>query len=320
MPWKPGDAALYLDGEVTLAGHGQAAGQAVDLPDPVIVGDVAVLAGHAAGGPDTLQSSAFPEVTLIGDAGLIAAQAEGGDDLIVLLGNYSTTGTVGDAILLDGHAQGGADSIIGSGLSLIVSGDGMALAGHARGGDDLIDLTVRGTTVFGDAERLDDFAVGGNDTITINARSHQIYGDGGLAGHARGGDDLIDLRGSLPFGVVAGDGPYLRDRSQGGDDTLIGTANGNEFWGDAPEVGPDARRGHDLFVVTTYGGADVIGDFVSGEDHIRLASVEPTYHSLADLVISETERGLVITFEHENGKTLTLLGVSAIAEGDVLFG
>lgn len=247
----------------------------------------------------------------------MSGRSTGGDDNLT-----AAAGEIyGDARLLTGSAAGGDDTIAGltgprGGIR--VFGDGAELRGNATGGDDTINAYGFVGTIYGDGATLSGSAQGGNDVIRGDLFAFGLIGDGGLSGAAVGGDDRLEAVGFASNATLIGDGPYLRDFATGGDDTLVGGRNADMMWGDAPEVGPGATRGADLFVIAPGGGDDTTGDFVFGQDRLDLTAFGAAYDEIADLETEVTGGGLVIAFA--DGASVTLAGITSLAPGDVIFG
>ena len=94
-----------------------------------------------------------------------------------------------------------------------------------------------------------------------------------------------------------------------GNDTLDGGEGNDVLFGGA---------GADLFLVGPGGGADRIGDFVSGVDHIRFGSLA----DFAAMLAAATDRPGGVVIDLGQGDSLTLAGIakSALSAGDFLFG
>jgi Ca2+-binding RTX toxin-like protein len=169
------------------------------------------------------------------------------------------------------------------------------------------------------------FARGGDDTLTTTeaprgpaAYSADLYGDGLLlSGHARGGDDV--LQGTTAFDSnLYGDALELRDQAVGGNDTLSSGAGSDRMWGDAAVVGPNARTGADLFIVTA-GGHDQVMDFEPGKDVIELAGVGVDSFQALSGQLQTTPDGVLISFNAIDDLLIRGVTASQLGAGDFLF-
>lgn len=193
---------------------------------------------------------------------------------------------------------------------------------HLRGGDDLINRNF----MYGDGEDLGDDVRAGDDTLVGGDRnaSNSLNGDAiTLRGHARAGDDLLiggvgtgDL---LYYNSMVGDAQVLTDHADAGNDTLVSAAGTNDrMYGDAPEVGPNATTGRDVFVFGPGNGRDLIGDFEPGKDHIELRNFDFDSIDAVLALVEPTAEGSVISFDAAN--SITILGAVPGAHDFVLIG
>ena len=145
----------------------------------------------------------------------------------------------------------------------------------------------------------DDWLAGaaGNDILAGNK------GEDGLSGNA--GDDR--LRGGTADDVLYGDAgnDYLAGGT--GNDVIYGGAGNDVMWGGA---------GSDTFSRDGNDGQDVIRDFSSGADHIRLVGV-----SEADVSWSAVESGggTAMQVSLGDGNTILLQHVSELSQSDFIF-
>jgi Ca2+-binding RTX toxin-like protein len=311
---------------------------------------------NAVGGGDTLSGGGVLSTTLIGDAFNLGNRAQGGDDVITAAAQLGAAEAYGDGLTMTGHARGGADAIEVSGRSTLAYGDARTLAGHAEGGADSILVAAGGlgSESYGDAALMTDHAAGGNDHLQANtgAQFTRLVGDAGtMDGFARGGDDtlttteapravvpyLADLYGDALFlrenarggddllqGTTAfdstlyGDGLELQDHAVGGDDTLTGGAGSDVMWGDAAVVGPQARTGTDLFVVTV-GGHDQIMDFEPAKDRIELAGFGVDSFDAVLGRLQTTADGVLVSIDAADDLLIRGVTASQLGPGDFLF-
>jgi Ca2+-binding RTX toxin-like protein len=241
-------------------------------------------------------------------------QLDGGD------GNDTLRGEEGADRLIGGN---GNDSLIGgAGPDTLVGGAG---ADTLRGGeDDLEDDSL--DRLFGDqgddfyiveapGTRILELAGFGADTISADLPGPAVFR---LPDHVEAlilGWRVGTGIGNASDNIIEGSSRADWLEGLGGQDTLIGGGGADTL------VGGDRA---DLFVMTLYGGADVILDFQPGVDRIRYAAVDPRLVDFADVqaALTDTAEGARIGSVHFGAPTLLLTGVSAasLTEGDFLFG
>ncbi|MEO0389989.1 MAG: calcium-binding protein [Pseudomonadota bacterium] len=243
----------------------------------------------------------------------------GGDDYILNGAGATITGFVstsnGNDVVQNAGSMGSVN--LSAGNDVYVSIDGQGTATGVMGGSGEDSLTGgSGKDVFNggtDSDFL--FGAGGNDKLNGAEGDDIIRGGGGkdqLIGGA--GDDKLNGGGG-------------NDRLDGGvgEDTLNG-GNGN----DRLTGGADA----DTFKFNNNSGADVITDFVSGTDTLRLGTrVGETelFYTAADVLANTTffSNRAVIDLtalyemsapggEVDDGMSIKLMGVTALTEADIV--
>ncbi|MBX3568364.1 MAG: hypothetical protein KF914_09920 [Rhizobiaceae bacterium] len=167
---------------------------------------------------------------------------------------------------------GGDDIFIGSaGKDNSLSGDYVTVeaGGSAHGGDDIFAMTVAGS-IYGDFTFVSGVASGGHDRITVEAGNTfgAAYGDAfgvNAGGVLAGGNDTLMLSGTSPSPHAGiGDAYVVDGQLIGGDDTIIGSDQGEALLGDANEVRATGvlRGGND--VIRGGGGGDTLhGDWIT---------------------------------------------------------
>ena len=316
-------------------------GVTVDLRDSTAVG------GDAAG--DTFESvqslmGSRHDDTLAGD-----------DNNNVLVGGDGRDrleGRNGDDVLhgdhLKGHRSGGNDTRNGGpGHDWLAGGPGGdALSGGA--GEDTADYRASGAGV---TVRLHSASARGGDAAgdTFPTLISVEYTDADGTAHTEQVPDIEHLHGSDHADVLAGDSrnntlaghggdDALYGGPGGGDDTLHGGAGNDRLYGGrgADTLSGDAGKdtlhggpgddtlyggaGNDTFVFAPGHGDDALPDFGHGDDRIDLSAFDGL-DALADLSISQTDRGTVIDLSDHGGDTLTLAGVlpDALTGDDFIF-
>ena len=164
-----------------------------------------------------------------------------------------------------------------------------------------------------------DQAVGGNDTIVGGGAGakNQLIGEAEtIQAGASGGNDTITGGVGAQYNMLIGDAQNLHGK--GGNDVLMSAAHtSDDMWGDAINMFSGATGGADTFVFAPGNGADTIHDFTSGTDHIDLTAFSAEgIHSVADLNITDSAAGAVITFDAND--TITVQHVHALTSSDFL--
>ncbi|MDB5373419.1 MAG: hypothetical protein JWP04_2061 [Belnapia sp.] len=290
-------------------------------------------------GDDTLHGEAGDD-KLVGGAGndyLIAGDGNdalsGGDDTDVLYGEAGNDnmdggaaldylfGGTGDDTLNGGsgpdqlYGEAGDDSLTGGPdfvFDLLVGGDGRDTLDGASGfgdfdylyggaGDDTFRVDTPADLVF-------EFASEGYDTVfaDIIGSGYYLYAE----------IEALVLLGTTPFGVgnaldnvLTGSGTTNWLLGGAGDDTIDGKGGDDVLFGEA---------GADSFVFEAGGGADIIGDFTPGIDHIRFSG----FTSFAQVLAATTDYGGTAFIDLGQGDSVTLQGVAktALGAGDFFFG
>jgi len=250
----------------------------------------------------------------------------GSDTLSGLDGNDDIAGNSGADVLSGGNGedllqgQAGADSLLGGWQSDTLSGG----TGADRLVGDLEWLSSQGAN-----DRLD----GGDDADLLIGDAANIYGSG------KGGNDK--LTGGAGDDILIGDGDVMKDNAKGGADTLEGGDGNDWLYGDGRDStgtvaggadklyggdGPDhlmggggndqlfGGGGADWFVFEPGSGADEIGDFASGQDHIDLSAFDIAYEQLSFTTSAE---GIRIGVGSES---IFLRGTQSVSVNDFVFG
>jgi Ca2+-binding RTX toxin-like protein len=301
--------------------------------DDSLTGGMAQDTIHAGAGDDLVSGGAGRDVlygetgadTISGGLGDDALSGNAGaDSLSGDAGNDQLQGGIGDDTLLGGGGQDGLYGDAGNDLLRGGAGGDVAVGGL---GDDM---------VFGDA---------GDDRLLGDEGQDSLYGGAGADTLFGGvdGDQLIGGAGNdLLYGeagrdkLVGGDGDdFLLGGS--GRDTLIGGAGADTFFGsvdaDVLITGADGVQDTFMYIDATAEN-DIIRGFVSGEDVVRLFFGTPgPVISGADPVAAEGQAAAL--FDTDNGRLYydidgaggdaavliaTLVGVTSLQSGDVIFG
>jgi Ca2+-binding RTX toxin-like protein len=191
--------------------------------------------------------------------------------IIVQPGVSQTFGTSGDDVFIGSNQ---ADYVIGlEGNDSIVGRDGNdTLAGNL--GDDTIDGEFGNDIILGGQ---------GNDVLVGGVGNDQIFGNKG--------DDYL-------FGSNGDD----TIRGGQGDDQLSGENGNDVLYGDIGNDTFSGGTGRDVFVIARGMGADIITDFVKGEDLIGLDGF-----NFPDLRIVQDGVNSAATIFSGNGETLVTL-------------
>ena len=246
----------------------------------------------------TIPGSAFDDV-IKGSSGDDLAAGGAGNDLM--------NGKSGNDLLF---GQDGNDTIEGgSGNDVLtgLSGDDQLQGGS---GDDLMlggsgDDTLKGGS---GADRL--VAGDGDDALSGGAENDILYGNSGddmLDGGS--GDDLLSA--GSGDDVLHGGAGNDKLFGEAGDDMLTGGAGNDVLSGGAGDDILRGGSGEDLFIFNGGGGNDIILDFHTDDDTLRIAKNINglDVNSAADVAALATEDGdsTVLTFGQD---TVTLVGVS----------
>jgi hypothetical protein len=148
------------------------------------------------------------------------------------------------------------------------------------GGLDLIDLSNSEYSVQID---LND---GAFSTVAISGANNVAIGYGTI---------IEDVTGSVHSDILTGNDQANRIEGGPGDDILTGAG------------------GNDIFAYSLVWGADIITDFVQGEDLIDMSQ---TGLSNSDIAFTNDGGNIVLTY---GTGSITVLGLSSVDEGDLLF-
>ncbi|MGG5888156.1 calcium-binding protein [Falsiroseomonas sp. HC035] len=298
-----------------------------------------LLSGRAG---NDLIDAAGGDNTLLGGAGNDTLAAGDGDDRLVGgFGDDILTGGGGNDTLTGGD---GADVLYGvSGANALIGGAGndQIIGGT---GDDRIRGDAGADSIWGGAgdERIqgndgDDLIYGedGHDLLNGGSGADTLnggYGDNTLLGGE--GHDL--LVGGWDNDLINGGAGNDYLIGGAGNDTLLGAAGADTFYGgtgaDLHQTQADGAQDVFMFVDRADGG-DVIRGFVSGEDVIRIffgtagplvQGVAPVAGAESTLLFNTTNGALRFDMDGLGGDDpvliATLRGVTALADGDVIFG
>lgn len=191
-------------------------------------------------------------------------------------GNDTLIGSGGNDRLFGGL---GVDTLSGnSGDDLLVGHAGNDRA-YGGSGDDELDGGDGNDTLSGSIGN--DFAYGGwgNDLLAGGEGNDRLLGDAGndtLLGRA----DADTLEGGDGNDWLYGDGRESTATVAGGTDKLYGGDGADHLIGGGGNDLLVGGAGTDWFVFATGSGADEIGDFTSGADHIDLSAFDIAYEQL----------------------------------------
>jgi Ca2+-binding RTX toxin-like protein len=265
----------------------------------------------ALGGDDSVFGRAGNDILYGGDGNDSLDGGAGLDYLIGGAGNDTLTGGA-DADVL--YGEDGDDSLTGGGdyvFDMLVGGAGNDTLDGASGHADF-DYLYGGTGddvfhVDSPADLVFEFAGEGHDTVfaDIIGAGYYLYQE----------IENLTLLGNTPFGVgnaldntVTGNAVGNTLFGGEGNDTLNGMGGNDVLFGEA---------GADTFVFGRGTGGDVIADFVSGLDSIRLVGLGFTSFGQVQAAFSVVGASSAINLGQ--GDFIVLLGVTAIAEADVVF-
>lgn len=203
---------------------------------------------------------------IFGDtSGTLSGSARGGSQFIMGpdIPDGSQFSISGDAKLITDMARGGSDWIVGpklpggGGSFAYLDGDAETIAGSGRGGNDFIFCSDGPRNhASGDAELITDHGRGGNDMVFgANGPGNFsfVYGDAtSMQQFARGGDDTVVGGANGGQNWLAGDAEGMSDDTHGGNDTVIGWG---KMAGDGLYMGGHAQGGNDLLMNTAQGGS-----------------------------------------------------------------
>ena len=300
---------LTLNGTAALYGVGNSLANTLTGN----TGDNLLIAGL---GDDTLNGGAGND-SLFGQDGIDILNGDAGIDYLVggLGGDTLNGGDAADALygedgddVLDGGASFDTDILVGGAGNDTLR----AVSGQANPDYDLIDGGAGNDTYWVDtgADLTFEAAGGGTDTVHANV----TVPNAGVYLYANV-ENLV-LEGTTAFGV----GNEL-------DNQLTGSASGNWLLGgDGADTitglgGNDVlfgQTGADTFAFGAGSGADVIGDFVHGTDHIQLTGI---YADFASLTGHFVQNGSDCALDLGGGNLIVMLGVqfSTLTAGDFLF-
>ena len=228
---------------------------------------------------------------LVGSNGEDLLQGQSGADM--LLGGWQSDalfgGTGADRLIGDQEwlsSRGANDRLDGGDDADLLIGDATNIYGSGRGGNDRLTGGAGNDILIGDGDAMTDSARGGADTLEGGDGNDWLYGDGReSAATVAGGDDKL-YGGDGPDHLIGG----------GGDDLLAGGA------------------GADWFVFAPGSGADEIGDFASGADHIDLSAFDIAYEQLG---FTASADGVRITM---GADSIFVRGAQAFSPDDFVFG
>ena len=284
--------------------------------DDLVTGDAGVNLLIGGAGNDTLNGGGNAD-NLFGEDGADILNGDAGIDYLVggLGGDTLNGGDAADALygedgddVLDGGASFDTDILVGGAGNDTLR----AVSGQANPDYDLIDGGAGNDTYWVDtgADLTFEAAGGGTDTVHANV----TVPNAGVYLYANV-ENLV-LEGTTAFGV----GNEL-------DNQLTGSASGNWLLGgDGADTitglgGNDVlfgQTGADTFAFGAGSGADVIGDFVHGTDHIQLTGI---YADFASLTGHFVQNGSDCALDLGGGNLIVMLGVqfSTLTAGDFLF-
>ncbi len=246
------------------------------------------------------------------------AGGTGDDTLDGGAGNDRLTGGDGDDRLTGGAGADVLDGGAGDDTYLVEDGQD-TITEAAGGGTDGVTSTVS-LTLSANVERLT--LKGGDLDGTGNASDNLLYGtDGrntlkGEAGNDRlwglDGDDRMD-GGTGNDQLTGGNGHDLLTGAAGAD-TLIGDAGNDRLIGGTGADKLYGGAGADVFVFARGDGADLIGGFEQGVDHIELSGV-----TFADLSFAVSGSTLNISYGAGDVISLSLASTLHLDAQDFLF-
>lgn len=197
------------------------------------------------------------------------------DDLISGgAGNDSAFGSSGDDLLFGGA---GDDTLAGGAGNDSLSGDAGNDSLSGKSGDDTISGGAGDDNIRGDI---------GNDSLAGDAGNDSI---GGGAGDdtITGGESNDILRGEAGEDRIDGGDGDDRVAGNDGDDLLFGGAGSDTIVGGEGNDILTGGDGDDTFVITNEAGTDIITDFITGEDQIRIVGFGITDFSTLSGLFSE---------------------------------
>ena len=231
---------------------------------------------------------------LVGNAGNSVLDAHGTADTVVAGGGNATLFGGGDDTLLVGG--GGADTLVGGGGAITLAGGSGGSLMFAGSGD--------GNFLGGIGH---DTIVSGAGAVTVRASGPALVfgGSGGLTFIGGSGGSTV-VAGSGNATVTAGSGADAIWGGKGADVLQAGSGNATLSGG----------AGGDLFGFTAgqAGGNDVIGDFLSGTDHVHLQGYGGS--AVADALAGAVTANGNTTITLGDGTHIAFLNVASLAATD----
>lgn len=255
----------------------------------------------ASSGGDGVMSGSEGSDRLVGGSTADTIKVFGGDDTVSgLAGDDTISGGAGNDLL---YGQDGADLIYGNQDADVIYGNIGQDTLYGGSGDDRVYAGQDNDVLCGN--KGDDSLWGnhGADTLRAGEGSDLLYGNTGadsLQGEA--GDDTL-------YG--GRDADHLDGGA--GDDSLWGNLGGDTLSGGAGADTLAGGDGNDLFSFTNSDGADVITDFVAGQDTIGVsANINGTGIASADDMLSRvsSDGSGNAMLDLAEGNSVTLIGVA----------
>lgn len=231
---------------------------------------------------------------LVGGSGSDDIRGDAGGNVINGGAGYdSIMGRDGDDILLGGL---GGDTLDGGAGADVLNGGS---------GDDWLLGQTGNDRLVGDSgdDRLLDYS--GNNTMLAGAGADTLF-DGIGDSILNGGDGNDRLIGSVGIDQLFGGA---------GDDFLSGGIGDDILRGDQGNDFLQGGAGADSFVFNGEIGADIVGDFTLGQDHLSISSALAGGLSSAGDIVSTyaSVSGNTLAFDFGNGNEITLIGFTDIA-------
>jgi hypothetical protein len=263
---------------------------------------------------------ALSDNNLFGDAQTMLGGI-GGSDILSIADTWTVTMNNDYPYV---YANVYANSAIGSTLTVALSdnnlfGDAYSMT-NSTGGNDTLSIATGWQTMIS----TDDTTT--TSKLIVNITDNMLVGDAHTMVNSKGGNDILsgaDFAGSTTY--LTGDGIYGDSTSKGGNDTLI-SGKGNDFmWGDfggkdSTSAPTGASFGKDTFVFQANNGQDIIYDFHRGDgDQIKLLGIAGINASTIAGKIGLSNDGLNNVISFDDGSTITVVGVTDLADTDFLF-